>query len=225
MPTPTLPTTPRQRHRHGSSSSSSSDYTKGNRDRDADKNVDVDGDAAFKAHTTRLDHAMLAFCMGPVRELLDNRLLAFHIAKSEVPPAQLRWHPDGETLVWSDVIFHLEDLPTIIPALDLTQLVDNWDATTAGHSFLTDSRNAAQVEPAQLWLLNRVLREPALFNTFWAATADRRRWQYQDTVQRFLRVLLIPFFLGAGQSARRTEFVALLPRGWSDAPPLYFFRP
>ncbi|KAL2843525.1 hypothetical protein BJX68DRAFT_270023 [Aspergillus pseudodeflectus] len=187
MPTPTLPTTPRQRHRHGSSSSSSSsssDHTKGNRDRDADKNVDVDGDAAFKAHTARLDHAVLAFCMviiqyplpyrvfdsvlvlyavvrfwstseaswlaignyssilsqliydcqlmvlahviqelgkdaqgqvrdhiitiwdewllndtqGPVRELLDNRLLAFHIAKSEVPPAQLRWHPNGETL-------------------------------------------------------------------------------------------------------------------------------
>jgi hypothetical protein len=49
-----------------------------------------------------------------VRELLDNQLLAFHIAKSKVPPAQLRWHPNGETLVWSDVIFHLEDLPRII---------------------------------------------------------------------------------------------------------------
>jgi hypothetical protein len=49
-----------------------------------------------------------------VRELLDNQLLGFHITKSEVPPAQLRWHPDGETLVWLDVIFHLEDLPRII---------------------------------------------------------------------------------------------------------------
>jgi hypothetical protein len=37
-----------------------------------------------------------------------------------------------------------------IPTLDLTQLVDNWDATMAGHSFLMDSRNAAHVEPAQL---------------------------------------------------------------------------
>jgi hypothetical protein len=33
--------------------------------------------------------------------------------------------------------------------------------------------------------------------------------QYQDSVQRFLRALLVPFFLGAGQSTQRTKFIAL----------------
>ncbi|KAL6229011.1 hypothetical protein BDW75DRAFT_246116, partial [Aspergillus navahoensis] len=60
------------------------------------------------------DEWLLNDTQGPVRELLDNRLLGFAIAKSEVPPAQLRWHPDGETLVWADVIFHLTDLQKII---------------------------------------------------------------------------------------------------------------
>lgn len=51
---------------------------------------------------------------GPVAELLENRLLGFFISRQEVPPAQLRWHEDGETLVWVEVIFHLTDLRTMI---------------------------------------------------------------------------------------------------------------
>jgi hypothetical protein len=51
---------------------------------------------------------------GLVAELLENWLLGFHIGQTEVPPAQLRWHADGEMLVWSEVIFHLSDLHNII---------------------------------------------------------------------------------------------------------------
>jgi hypothetical protein len=180
---------------------------------------------------------------GPVAELLENRLLGFHIGKTEVPPAQLRWHADGKTLVWSEVIFHLSDLHHIIfkglataqqlfeeelclsgrstpasevPVLDLDQLVDNWDATAPGQSFLTDSRNRSYLDPLKDWLIARVGKSPVLFHTFWSQTAEGH-WvvsadaaqQYEDAVQKFLQVLLVPFFLGSGQQGRRTEFLGL----------------
>ena len=33
--------------------------------------------------------------------------------------------------------------------------------------------------------------------------------QYEDAVQRFLRALMVPFFIGSGQQGRRTEFTGL----------------
>jgi hypothetical protein len=45
------------------------------------------------------DQWLLNDTEGPVVELLENRLLSFRISKTEVPPAQLRWHTDRETLV------------------------------------------------------------------------------------------------------------------------------
>jgi hypothetical protein len=180
---------------------------------------------------------------GPVAEPLENRLLGFSISQTEVPPAQVRWHADGETLVWSDVIFHLSDLHQIIfqkisearrifdeelclsgrssptseiPKLDLGLLVDNWDATAPGQSFLTDSRNVCHLAPLQDWLISRVGKTPVLFRTFWSRTAEGHcvvsadaAQQYEDGVQRFLRALLVPFFIGSGQQGRRTEFIGL----------------
>ncbi|KAJ5117445.1 DNA helicase [Penicillium atrosanguineum] len=180
---------------------------------------------------------------GPLSELLENRLLGFRISQTEVPPAQIRWHADGQTLVWSDVIFHLSDIREIIfqriaearrmleielclsgrsspvseiPPIAYDGLVDNWDATAAGQSFLTDSRNACYLDPVKDWLITRVGRTPALFRTFWSQNAEGR-WvvsadaaqQYEDAVQRFLRVVMVPFFLGSGQHGRRTEFIGL----------------
>ncbi|KAJ5465272.1 ATP-dependent DNA helicase [Penicillium daleae] len=169
--------------------------------------------------------------------------LNFRIGQTEVPPAQFRWHADGETLVWLDVIFHLSDLHRIIfegiaearrifdqelclsgrsspacdiPGLDLGLLVDNWDATAPGRSFLTDSRNASYFDPLKDWLVSRVGKTQALFHTLWSQTAAGT-WevcadavqQYEDAVQRFLRALMVPFFLWSGQQGRRTEFIAL----------------
>lgn len=181
---------------------------------------------------------------GPVAELLENRLLGFQISRSEVPPAQLRWHADGETLVWAETTFHLSDLHTMvfqglvqaqqlftkelclsgqsspaeeIPALDLRLLVDNWDATSPGQSFLTDTRNSAYLDPLRPWLISRVGQTPVLFHTFFQRNAAGDQWvvsadaaqQYEDAVQRFLRAVLGPIFLGSGQQGRRTEFIAL----------------
>lgn len=180
---------------------------------------------------------------GPLSELLENRLLGFRISQTEVPPAQIRWHADGQTLVWSDVIFHLSDIREIIfrriaearrilevelclsgrsspvseiPPIAYNRLVDNWDATAPGQSFLTDARNACYLDPLKDWLITRVGRTPALFRTFWSQNAEGR-WvvsadavqQYEDAVQLFLRAVTPPFFIGSGQHGRRTEFTGL----------------
>lgn len=180
---------------------------------------------------------------GPLSELLENRLLGFRISQTEVPPAQIRWHADGQTLVWSDVVFHLSDIREIIfqriaearrilevelclrgrsspasefPTIAYDELVDNWDANAPGQSFLTDSRNACHLDPVKDWLITRVGRTPTLFNTFWSQNAEGR-WvvsadatqQYENAVQQFLRVIMVPFFLGSGQQGRRTEFIGL----------------
>jgi hypothetical protein len=60
------------------------------------------------------DQWLLNDTNSPVAELLENWLLGFCIGQTEVPPAQLQWHVDGEMLVWSEVIFHLSNLHNII---------------------------------------------------------------------------------------------------------------
>jgi len=101
--------------------------------------------------------------------------------------------------------------------MDLSLLVDNWDATSPGQSFLTDTRNSAYLDPLRPWLITRVGQTPVLFHTFFQRNAAGDQWvvsadaaqQYEDAVQRFLRAILVPIFLGSGQQGRRTEFIAL----------------
>jgi hypothetical protein len=61
-----------------------------------------------------------------------------------------------------------------IPTVAYDRLVDNWDATAPGQSFLTDSRNACYLDPVKDWLITRVGRIPALFRTFWSQSAEGR---------------------------------------------------
>jgi superfamily II DNA helicase RecQ len=208
----------------------------------ADTEGDTEADVGARVVEIR-DQWLLNDTDGPMVELLENRLLGFRIGRSEVPPAQLRWHADGKTLVWSNVMFHVSDLHSVIfqglaeaqrifeeelclsgrstpaseiPDLDLNALVDNWDASAAGQSFLTDTRNASHLEPLQRWLITRVGETTVLFHTFfskdargeWMVTADSAQ-QYEDAVQRFLQAIMVPVFLGSGQQGRRTEFIAL----------------
>ncbi|KAI8577934.1 hypothetical protein K450DRAFT_249946 [Umbelopsis ramanniana AG] len=189
---------------------------------------------------------------GPVVELLENWVLSFRIGQTEVQPPQIHWRADGETLVWSDVILHLSDLHRIIfegvadarrifdeelclssrsspacdiPGLDLRLLVDNWGDRKHGQSFLTDSRNAAYVDPLNDWVYSRVEKSQALYDTFWLETdantcvvrADAVQ-QYEDAVQRFLRALMVPFFLGSGQQGRQTDFIGLKWRNTDYVP-------
>ncbi|KAF1980590.1 hypothetical protein K402DRAFT_399284, partial [Aulographum hederae CBS 113979] len=95
---------------------------------------------------------------GPVGELLATRLLGFRIARNTVNQAQVRWHADEETIVHKvkaarevleqDICLGIG----AVPQYDLSQLVDNWDASSPRQSFLTESRNASQIGSGQTWL-------------------------------------------------------------------------
>jgi hypothetical protein len=202
-----------------------------------EKNPDADiGDMIVDIR----DQWLLNDTKGPVVELLQNRLLGMKIAKDEVPPAQLRWNAKGDELVWQDVIFRLEDLNHIIfkgiaearrifdeelclisrstpayyiPRLNLGLLVDNWSATAKGQSFMSDVRNACYFDPLNEWLFSRVETSHEVSKRFWDPTfavyAGAVK-KYEDAVQRFLEALMVPFFIGSGQQARRTEFIGLL---------------
>ncbi|KUL81288.1 hypothetical protein ZTR_09156, partial [Talaromyces verruculosus] len=154
-----------------------------------------------------------------------------------------RWDRNGQTITFQDVSLSLSELSRFIqegisrartvfeqelclsgpsrpreeiPVFHLDDLVDNWDATHAGASFLTDARNHADIQPHQEWLFRRVSQDPVLFPLFWTQGVDQS-WrisldmveQYEATVQRFLETLVGPFFVGSGQQARRTEFLAI----------------
>ena len=60
------------------------------------------------------DQWMLNDTKSPVAKLLGNRLLGFWMAHTEVPPAQLQWHHDEQTLTFQDMVFSLTDLHTVI---------------------------------------------------------------------------------------------------------------
>ncbi|KAF1980555.1 hypothetical protein K402DRAFT_399301 [Aulographum hederae CBS 113979] len=103
----------------------------------------------------------------PVGKLLSTRLLGFRIARNMVNQAQVRWHADEETIVCQGVQLRMDQLRELIrhevkvarevleqdlcfeigtvPQYDLSQLVDNWDASSPRQSFLTDSRHASQI--------------------------------------------------------------------------------
>jgi hypothetical protein len=197
------------------------------------------------------DQWLLDDTRGPVTELLYDWQYGSEICQTEDPRAQIRWYENEERVVWPEVSFHLSDLHRIvfegiaearqifdeelclngrsspacnIPHLDLGLLVDSWDATARGQSFLTDLRNASYLDPLKDWLFSRVGNNQVLFQTFWSQTATGN-WvvcadavqQYEDAVQRFLRALMVPFFIGSGQQGRRSEFLALRWRNttWS----------
>ncbi|KAJ5194497.1 uncharacterized protein N7498_007935 [Penicillium cinerascens] len=113
---------------------------------------------------------------GPVAELLENRLLGFSISQTEVPLKI----SEARRIFDEELCLNGRSSPTSeIPILDLRLLVDNWDATAPGQSFLTDSRNSRTAEG------------------HWVVSADAAQ-QYKDGVQRFLRALLVPFFIRLG---------------------------
>ncbi|KAL4958615.1 uncharacterized protein BDV14DRAFT_206516 [Aspergillus stella-maris] len=101
--------------------------------------------------------------------------------------------------------------------LDLSRLVDNWDANSLGQSFLTNTRNSSYLDPLRQWLVTWVGRTLVLFNTFFQPRAVKGAWgvcgqttqQYKDAVQQFLQAMLVLIFLGSGQQGRRTKFIAL----------------
>lgn len=189
------------------------------------------------------DAWMLNDTPGPVAVLLGFRLLAARLGQDTVRPAQIRWHADGQTLVYQHFRLSLDQLPRLvdaelkaagavfarelcfglddIPVYALDALVDDWGDVTPGRSFLTDPRNDAALGEGRAWVFRRLQARPDILGAIgrpdaggiWRLRADAVA-RYEDAVQRFLRPMIVLLHVASGQPARRTELLSLR---WQNA--------
>lgn len=74
-----------------------------------------DGTERLRDHLVELrDCWLLNDTQGPVAELLGTRLLGLEIARNTVNQAQVRWHADGETVLYQDVQLEMQQLRQLV---------------------------------------------------------------------------------------------------------------
>jgi hypothetical protein len=202
--------------------------------------AEQDTTADLNDHLTRFrDKWMLNDTPGPASELLSNRLYGVGTSKATVGAAKIRWSADGQTIHHLDVQLHMQDLRGLfqheiraarrifkedlcfgldnIPTFPIKKLVDNWDASSPGLSFLTDQRNSSILGEGTDWLRESVLKRPDLARLIIRKTGDNGEWcisseaarQYEDSVQHFLEHMLVLMHMGSGQPGRRPEFLGM----------------
>ena len=184
------------------------------------------------------DEWLLNDTAGPVGELLSIRLLGMAVARNTVEGAQVRWHADGETIVYKTIRLSMQDVRELVrhevdmatavfrrdlcfdlddvPSYPVEKIVDNWDARAPGASFVTDGRNAALFAAGKDWLFERITRNTELMGLLlhrgpdgeWRVRTDAAK-QYEDAVQRFLEHMMILLHVGSGQPARKPELLGL----------------
>ena len=106
------------------------------------------------------DEWMLNDTVGPIGEVLSTRLLGRQIVRNTVSETQIRWHADGETLVYNGIQLTMQNVRDLIahelnmamtvfnrdlcfdlenmPQYPVEKIVDNWDARSPRASFITD---------------------------------------------------------------------------------------
>ena len=116
-----------------------------------------------------------------------------------------------------------------IPTYPIDELQDNWACKVPGHSFVDDSRNAAYFEGHADWLGQRIAQHSDHRNTVfhteqiehapgqWPVRSEFAK-QYQISIEKFLKLIMVPVHKGSGQPAHRTEFMGMLWRNSSLAP-------
>ena len=203
-------------------------------------------DAFDGGETDNLTQYLTRFCkrwllnnsQSPVAELLSIRLIAFAIGKTTVNQAQIRWHQDGETLVYNDLRYSISDLRSEIrqgiksarrilhedlcfglkgvPTFDISKVQDNWDSSKPGASFLTDVRNEDLFEGGEGWIFDHLIQDPEKAGLFlklggngqWRVSSDAAR-EYEHSNQAFLKSMSNVIHKGSGQPSRITEFLGL----------------
>ena len=124
----------------------------------------------------------------------------------------------ARAILEQDLCFNISN----VPQYQLESLVDNWDASLPGQSFVTDSRNTSYLAEGQSWLINQLRLYPEILKLIRgpnsrSATATRDSWQlsstavaaYEDAVQRFLEHMMVLLHIASGQPGRRPEFLGL----------------
>ncbi|KAK3061704.1 hypothetical protein LTS18_005618, partial [Coniosporium uncinatum] len=184
------------------------------------------------------DEWLLNDTPGPVAELSGTRLLGFEIGRNTVNQAQVRWHGDGKTIIYKDVQFTMDQLQDLVateieaatyilernlcfdmegvPRYEPSQLVDNWDVSSPGQSFLTYTRNEPYISDGKSWIFNQLRLYPELMKLLYK-TDDASSWQlsslavaeYENAIQRFLECMLVLVHIASGQSARKPELLGL----------------
>ncbi|KAK3077630.1 hypothetical protein LTS18_009725, partial [Coniosporium uncinatum] len=159
-----------------------------------------DGDESLTNRIIRVrDECLLNDTLGPVAELSGSRLLGFEIGRNTVNQAQVRWHGDEQTIVYKDVRLTMTQLQELVafeiqaatdilerglcfgledvPRYELKELVDNWDASSPGQSFLTDTRNAPYISDGQTWIFDRLRMHPRLMSLLCRKSGGDSSWQ------------------------------------------------
>ena len=188
------------------------------------------------------DQWLLNDTPGPVAELLGIRLLGFEVGRNTVNQAQVRWHSDGETIVYKDIQLQIGQLQELVayelhaatalfqqdlcfglrdvPEYKLDKLVDNWDASFPGQSFLTDTRNSSYLSEGQSWLFDQLHQKPELLRLLYSprrSSGTAAPWQlsstavaaYETSAQHFLEHMMVLLHIASGQPARRPEFLGI----------------
>jgi len=189
------------------------------------------------------DEWLLNDTAGPVAELSGYRLLGFEIGRDTVNQAQMRWHGDENTIVYKDVQLTMDQVKELVakelhaardilerdlcfgmegaPLYEPAELVDNWDASMPGQSFLTDTRNAPYLSDGQTWIFDQLRLRPELMKLMYRARSKHHdgtgSWQlssnavaeYENAVQHFLESMMVLTHVASGQPARRPELLGL----------------
>jgi len=201
--------------------------------------IDGDEDGSLTSHIVGIrDQCLLDDTPEPVAELSGTRLLGFEIGRNTVNQAQVRWHGDGKTIIYKDVQFTMDQLQDLVateikaatcilerdlcfgmegvPRYEPSQLVDNWDASSPGQSFLTDARNEPYISDGKSWIFDQLRLYPELMELLYK-TDNASSWQlsslamaeYENAIQRFLECMLALVHVASGQPARRPELLGL----------------
>jgi superfamily II DNA helicase RecQ len=175
---------------------------------------------------------------GPVGEVLSTRLLARAYSKNTVEEAKVYWSDDGNTIVYQDIELPLQGLSDIVryalssavtifkrdicfeldgvPEYAIKDIAENINERRPGASFITDIRNAARFDDGLSWLFQRVVRTPALSESFIQYTKDESWYvqstavtQYEAAVQQFLEYLFVVIHIASGQPSRRPDILQM----------------
>jgi superfamily II DNA helicase RecQ len=132
---------------------------------------------------------------------------------------------EAQQIFYRDLCMGFDEVPTY----PLRELADNWSTMMPGYSFINDSRNEAHFEGHTQWLTSRIYEDeeraglvfqspnPSVASGEEPVRSDFAR-HYQQSVIRFLEVMLVLIHKGSGQPARRKEFLGLRWRNMGTAP-------
>ena len=182
------------------------------------------------------DHWLLNDSLSPIRELHFFCLLDSVITKNIINQVQVHWYEREDTLVYNEIQFTLSDLVKLMQiktetaehilkqnlCFDLLTmfmypilaLVNNWDASWSGKSFLINSCNQDILNSDESWILDQLQLHSTLMGSLlfkntesaWQVFSDMID-QYKQTEQCFLKHMMVLMHLKSKQSTWKLKYL------------------